>query len=104
MISTIERSETTQEVQSMLFTQLLEAIAKGVEARLARTLILKMVTIETICIARKLRIPEEEIQEWRSSRCFRSESVENYSFPQSLGEGQSDFPVILGFTENKRPI
>lgn len=76
MISTIERSETTQEVQSMLFTQILEAIAKGVEARLARTLILKMVTIETICIARKLHIPEEEIQEWRSSRCSRSDLIE----------------------------
>jgi hypothetical protein len=76
MISTIERSETTQEVQSMLFTQLLEAIAKGVETRLARTLILKMVTIETICIARKLHIPEEEIQEWRSSRCSRSDLIE----------------------------
>jgi len=85
---TIEGSETTQEVQRMPFTQILEAIARGVEAKLARTVVIKMGTFETMCIARKLHIPEEEIQEWRSSRCYRSESAEQTGCPflQSMGE------------------
>ena len=88
MTRTIEGSETNQEIQCMPFTQILEAIARGVEARLARTVVVKMVTLETICVARKLHIPEEEIQEWRSSRCYRSESDEqtNCPFLQSMGE------------------
>jgi hypothetical protein len=94
MTSTMERSKTTQEVQGMPFAQLFEAIARGVEARLARTEVLKIVTIETMCIARKLHIPEEEIQEWRSSRCYRSESTEqtNCLFLQSMGERKQNFP------------
>lgn len=56
----------------MTYSQTLEAIAKGVETRLHRTLIVNIVTLETIRIARKLHISEDEIQEWRSSRCFQS--------------------------------
>src|SRR4030042_680092 len=98
MTSKIEHSETNQEVQSMPFTRILEAIARGVEARLARTEVVKMVTIETMCIARKLHIPEEEIQEWRSSRCYRSESAEQTGclFLLSMGEVKKSFPEILG--------
>jgi hypothetical protein len=80
----IERNETNQEVQPISFAQILEAIAKGVETRLKRTVVVNVVTLETIYIARKLHIPEEEIQEWRSSRCFRSESAKDYPFPQSM--------------------
>ncbi len=80
----------------MPFTQILEAIARGVEARLARTVVLKMVTIETMCIARKLHIPEEEIQEWRSSRWYRLKSAEQTGCPllQSMGEGKQNFPEL----------
>src|SRR4030043_401065 len=101
MTSKMERSEATQEVQSMPFARILEAIARGVEARLARTEVVKMVTIETMCIARKLHIPEEEIQEWRSSRCYRSESVEGCSFLQSMREGEQNFPELSGFADKK---
>jgi len=46
----------------------LDAIAKGVEARLQRTLFRNLVIDQTACIARKMRIPEEEINQWRSFR------------------------------------
>jgi hypothetical protein len=84
----MEYSETTQEVQSMPFSQILEAIAKGVEARLVRTVIVKVATVETMFIARKLHIPEEEIQKWRSLKYYRSESADQTDCPflQSMGE------------------
>ena len=81
-----ERNETNQEVQPISFTQILEAIARGVENRLKRTVVANVVTLETIYIARKLHIPEEEIQEWRSSRCYRVKSYEDSSFIQKMGE------------------
>jgi hypothetical protein len=61
-------------VLSMIYSQTLEAIAKGVETRLLRTIIVNIVTLETIRIARKMHIPEGEIQEWRSLRCYKSKS------------------------------
>lgn len=80
----IEHNEINQEIQPISFVQILEAIARGVETRLKRTIVVNIVTLETISIARKLHIPEEEIQEWRSSRCFRTESVKDYPFSQNM--------------------
>ncbi len=56
----------------MKYSNTLNAIAKGIETRLVDTIIVNIVTLETIKIARKLHIPEEEIQEWRSTRCCQS--------------------------------
>ena len=56
----------------MEYSQTLDAIAKGVETRLVRSIITNLVTLETLRIARLLDIPEEEIQEWRSFRCCKS--------------------------------
>jgi hypothetical protein len=88
MAKTIEGREATQKLQYIPYSQILEAIAKGVEARLLRTVIVNVVTIESMCIARKLNIPEEEIQEWRSSRFSRSQTIEDCSFLLSKGEGK----------------
>lgn len=88
MTATTERNETTQEVQRIPFSQILSAIATGVEARLTRTVVANMVTVETICVARKLHIPEDEIQEWRSSRCYRSEPGEQPGCPSLQGVGE----------------
>lgn len=82
----MERNRTNQENTGVSFNQILEAIAKGVEARLKRILVLNIVTLETIRIARKLHIPEEEIQEWRTSRFYRSESIEPPFFLRNTEE------------------
>jgi len=79
-------SETITElgVLSMTYSQTLEAIAKGVETRLLRTIIINIVTLETIRIARKMHIPEREIQEWRSLRCYQSKAGKKTSTLQNL--------------------
>ena len=67
--------------------RILDAIAKGVEARLVRSSIAKIVTLETINIAQKFHIPEKEIQEWYSSRCRRAEvPKDNRKFKKNLPE------------------
>jgi hypothetical protein len=96
LASTMGRSETTQKVQRMPFSRILEAIAKGVEARLVRIVVAEIVTLETIHIARKLDIPEEEIQEWRSSRCHKVELSEASPFLQSVREMKKNFHELLG--------
>jgi hypothetical protein len=77
-----KHSEMNQGASPIPFSQILEAVAKGVELRLVRTVMAKIVTLETIYLTCELDIPEEEIQEWRSSRYFRSKSTEktDYSF------------------------
>lgn len=84
----IERKETKHKVQPTSYVQILEAIAKGVESRLKRTVIINIVTLETIFIARKLQIPEKEIQEWRTSRCYHSGSTKDQSFSQNIEFGK----------------
>jgi hypothetical protein len=88
MTNTTKHTKKNQEIQHIPSTQILEAIAKGVEARLVGTIVVNMVTIETICIARKLHISEEAIQEWLASRFSRSETVEDGSFLPNKGEGK----------------
>lgn len=68
----------------MKYSNTLEAIAKGIETRLVNTVIVNIVTLETIKIARKLHIPEEEIQEWRSTRCCQPKGDKIPAFLKSL--------------------
>jgi hypothetical protein len=88
MNNTNKHNGMNQETSPIPFSRILEAVAKGVELRLVRTVVAEMVTFETIFLARKLEIPEEEIQEWCSSRYFRSISTErtDYSFLHNMGE------------------
>ena len=104
MARTTKCRETTQESRHTAHSQILEAIAKGVETRLLRTVIVNIVTIESMCIARKLHIPEKEIQEWRSSRFFRSESIGEKSNLWSEGEGNQDSPDLTALTNKDRVI
>jgi len=83
-----EYHETKQKNQPITFSPILEAIAKGVEARLIRLVIANIVTLETMRIARKLHIPEEEIQEWRSSRFYRPESDRKIPFLKDVDGGK----------------
>ncbi len=85
----------------ILFSRILDAIAKGVETRLVRTTVAKMVILETLHVARKLDIPEEEIQEWRSSRHLKAELSESSICCQSMDELKKNFPELLGVTDTR---
>jgi hypothetical protein len=86
MGSTKKHSEMNREVSQMPFFRMLEAIAKGVELRLVRTVVANIVTSETIYIARELDIPEEEIKVWRSLRFHKEKLSEAHPFLKSIGE------------------
>jgi cellobiose phosphorylase len=88
MRDTNKHNEINQGASLVPFSRILEAVAKGVELRLIRTIVAEMVTFETINLARKLEIPEEEIQEWSFSRYFSSISTEkaDYSFLHNMRE------------------
>jgi hypothetical protein len=88
-----KHSEMNQGASPIPFSQILEAVAKGVEFRLVRTVVVNMVTFEIMCIAKKLHIPEEEIQEWQSLKYFRSNSTDktDYCFLQNIGEKEVNY-------------
>lgn len=93
-----------RKVSRVPFSQILEAIAKGVEARLVCSSLIKLVTLETINIAQKLHIPEEEIQVWYSSRCLRVKLFEESPFIQDMRELNKYFPELTGFSDKERKI
>ena len=69
----------------------MNAISRGVETRLdSLTGFSGMVTLETVAIARQLRIPERQIKRWAVSR-FKVECStrgSNQSHPTPLKEGE----------------
>lgn len=86
MVNTFELNKINQKNSLTPFSGVLEAIASGVETRLRRTIVRNIVTLETIYIARKMHIPEEDIQEWRTSRYHKSNSTQNHSAPPIIKE------------------
>ena len=98
MTRTIGHREIAQKSRHLLHSQMLESIAKGVEARLVRTVIHNIVIIESMHIARKLHIPEQEILEWRSARFHRSELIQENSNLWSK-EGKKDSPDLTVLTD-----
>jgi len=63
----------TSEASAAGTGQMLDAIARGVETKWARTLLRNIVMDQTAGIARKLGIPEGEILRWQSFRRLRLE-------------------------------
>jgi hypothetical protein len=101
MGSTKKYSDMNKGASSIPFSQILEALAKGVELRLVRTVVANMVTFETIFLARKLDIPEEEIQGWCSSRYQTKELSEDSPFLESIGEMGKKYFELLSITDKK---
>jgi hypothetical protein len=102
MRKTTKHNEMNREVSHMSFSQMLEAIAKGVELRLAHTVVAKIVTLETIYIARELDVPEEDIKEWRSLRFHKEEISEASPFITSIREMGKKYFKLLSITNKEK--
>jgi hypothetical protein len=102
MNNTNKREEMNQDASPIPFPRILEAVAKGVELRLVLTVVAEMVTFETIFLARKLEIPEEEIQEWCSSRYHEKELTGDRPFFKNIGEIGKKYFELFSITDKKK--